>query len=183
VVKVWVHAPSLIVSEALVKLLEELGFEAQLEPEGAGLAVWNLCGQHTPFPPPPPLPTVAIVCTAERDDLVELLRLGYKALHRPDDTAAQLARAIDTVQKGKVWADENLIERAQEPLDAPRLTPREAQVLSLLTLGFSNKRIAKRLGIAEKTVKIHVSSVLQKRRARNRIDLLIRNREDSHTHR
>ena len=181
-VKIWVHAPSLIVSEALVKLLEELGLKAQLEPEGAELAVWNLCGQHAPFPPPPPLPTVAIVCTAERDDLVELLRLGYRALHLPDDTARQLLGAIDAVRKGELWADKALIERAEEPFDSAQLTPREAQVLSLLTLGLSNKRIAKRLGIAEKTVKIHVSSVLQKRKARNRIDLLLRSRQGEARH-
>ena len=39
------------------------------------------------------------------------------------------------------------------------LTGRQRQVLALLGLGDSNKQIAKKLGIAEKTVKIHVGSI------------------------
>lgn len=47
-----------------------------------------------------------------------------------------------------------------EPVDA--LTPREVEVLRLVTEGFANKQIARRLAITEKTVKTHVSSILHK---------------------
>ena len=54
-----------------------------------------------------------------------------------------------------------LAQPAGEP--APeRLTPREQEVLALIGRGFSNKRIALELGIAEKTVKTHVGHVLAK---------------------
>ena len=43
-----------------------------------------------------------------------------------------------------------------------QLTPREQEVLDLIARGFSNKRIALELGVAEKTVKTHVSHVLAK---------------------
>jgi len=42
------------------------------------------------------------------------------------------------------------------------LTPREREVLQLVVEGYANKQLARRLGIAEKTVKTHVSSILQK---------------------
>jgi DNA-binding NarL/FixJ family response regulator len=51
-------------------------------------------------------------------------------------------------------------DEGQEPLD--RLTPREREVLVLIGRGFSNKRIAAELGLAEKTVKTHVGHVLAK---------------------
>jgi NarL family two-component system response regulator LiaR len=45
---------------------------------------------------------------------------------------------------------------------AESLTPREQEVLRLVVEGFANKQIARRLAITEKTVKTHVSSILQK---------------------
>ena len=42
------------------------------------------------------------------------------------------------------------------------LTRREQEVLQLVVEGFANKQIARRLRITEKTVKTHVSSILQK---------------------
>jgi DNA-binding CsgD family transcriptional regulator len=42
------------------------------------------------------------------------------------------------------------------------LSPREREVLLLVAEGFSNKQIAKRLGVAERTAKFHVTSVLNK---------------------
>jgi DNA-binding NarL/FixJ family response regulator len=53
---------------------------------------------------------------------------------------------------------------AQQQDDDPlaQLTPREREVLALVARGFANKRIARELGIAEKTVKTHVGHVLAK---------------------
>ena len=43
----------------------------------------------------------------------------------------------------------------------PRLTPRQLDVLGLVARGYSNKRIARALGLAEGTVKLHVAAVLK----------------------
>jgi FixJ family two-component response regulator len=48
-----------------------------------------------------------------------------------------------------------------------RLTPREHQVLSVLTAGLLNKQIAAELGTAEKTVKTHRGHILEKMQVRN----------------
>ncbi|HSB20718.1 MAG TPA: helix-turn-helix transcriptional regulator, partial [Anaeromyxobacteraceae bacterium] len=50
------------------------------------------------------------------------------------------------------------------------LTPRELEVLPLLAEGLSNKQIAARLGIAERTAKFHVESILGKLPAATRAE-------------
>ena len=50
------------------------------------------------------------------------------------------------------------------------LAPREEQVLQLITLGFSNKEVARALLLTEKTVKHYVTSVLRKLNVRNRVE-------------
>jgi NarL family two-component system response regulator LiaR len=79
---------------------------------------------------------------------------------RPDDLAA----AIRQVHAGRTVlhpdAAARLVERTQEPGAA--FTGRERDVLKLLTEGLANKEIARRLLISDKTVKTHVSSILQK---------------------
>ena len=58
--------------------------------------------------------------------------------------------------------------------DSPRLTPREQSVLEHLARGLANKQIAAQLGIAERTVKFHVSSVFAKLGASNRTEAVTR---------
>ena len=60
--------------------------------------------------------------------------------------------------------------RATQPTDPLPLTPREQQVLELLAVGAANKRIARKLGMTEHTVKFHLASVFRKLGATNRTE-------------
>ena len=60
--------------------------------------------------------------------------------------------------------------RGETPAAGPSLTPREREVLEALTLGLGNKQIAARLGVSERTVKFHVSSLFEKLGAGNRTE-------------
>ncbi len=55
-----------------------------------------------------------------------------------------------------------LTARNDAPAPGLQLTPREAEVLSLVRSGLANKQIARRLGISERTVKAHLTSVFQR---------------------
>ena len=91
----------------------------------------------------------------EPDQLVEAIRSAYKGniqLH-PDISNAILAQMSPLTSEVKKIPGREAIES---------LTPRELEVLEQLTKGLSNKEIAQKLVVAEKTVKTHVSSILSK---------------------
>ncbi len=89
--------------------------------------------------------------------------------------------AIEIVVSGSIWAPRRLlsrlIDRLLSPTEgvsasvAPHLTVREREVLDLILQARSNREIARELGIEERTVKAHVSRLMRKTGAENRIDL------------
>ena len=54
------------------------------------------------------------------------------------------------------------------------LSPRQVAVLEQLALGLSNKQIAHELGIAEPTIKMHISAMLRVLGVQNRVQILIK---------
>ena len=65
---------------------------------------------------------------------------------------------------------------ARHPPRAVHLTPRERDVLALMCEGLSNKAIARRLGIAPTTTKVHVSKILRMLNVSNRLNAVLRTR-------
>jgi len=116
--------------------------------------------------------TRVIVLTSFLDDdkLLPAVRAGAAAYLLKDVQPQELVGAIRTVQAGEselhpAAAARVLAELADGgPRGEPRaaLTPRELEVLGLIARGLPNKLIARELGVAEKTVKTHVSNLLGK---------------------
>jgi DNA-binding NarL/FixJ family response regulator len=99
------------------------------------------------------------------------------------DGAADVVAEFDSLaeaQDSAVAADALLLPAsasmpARDDLTAIEpLTPREIEVLELVTEGLSNKAIASRLGISDQTVKFHLASILGKLGASNRTDAVRR---------
>lgn len=119
------------------------------------------------------------------DAAFPLMRLGIRGLIRYGDASAQLATAIRSVHEGGYWVPRLLLSRFvfgildQPRLPIPgevrRLSPRERQVYDALLENLSNKEIASRMNLSERTVKFHVSNVLAKYRVRRRADLILQN--------
>ncbi|MBB5202741.1 DNA-binding NarL/FixJ family response regulator [Inhella inkyongensis] len=84
----------------------------------------------------------------------------------------QMLRAIDTLIAGGEWfpASPSSLARAGP-------TPRQLAVLQGIAKGSLNKQIADDLGIAERTVKLHVTALFEQLQARNRTHLVVRARE------
>jgi NarL family two-component system response regulator LiaR len=110
-----------------------------------------------------------IVLTSFLDDdkLLPALRAGAAGYLLKNAQPQELARAVRAAHAGETLLDPVVAARLVDALtgqDDPleRLTPREREVLELIGRGFPNKRIARELGITEKTVKTHVGHVLAK---------------------
>lgn len=89
--------------------------------------------------------------------------------------ATALGRAVVAAAQGDVLVFGGILQQLNGSFPggtAPRLTSRELQVLELLREGLADKQIAKRLGIAVKTVEKHVGSVLRKHGVRSRTELM-----------
>jgi len=133
-------------------------------------------------------PTAQVVVVSEElaeEAAFPLMRLGIRGLLRYADASTQLAAAVLSVDEGGYWVPRLLLSRfVFGILDQPRLpvpgetrklSPREQQVHEALLENLSNKEIASRLNLSERTVKFHVSNVLAKHRVRRRADLILQN--------
>lgn len=107
------------------------------------------------------------------EDVYRALRNGAMAYLTKDASGQELVSAIQTVNQGVRYLPRTVRDRLAERIPLTELTPREQQVLALITHGNSNREIAVALQIAEKTVRIHVSSVLDKLGARDRTQAAI----------
>jgi two-component system nitrate/nitrite response regulator NarP len=99
------------------------------------------------------------------------------------DLAKDLLRAIYSVAQGKFWVRRDVLnEYVRCTQRSPRAsngsleqhTVRQEQIISLIGEGLSNKEIADIIGISERTVKFHVSNLLQKYQVDNRRKLLVK---------
>ncbi len=113
-----------------------------------------------------------------------LLRLGVKGLLTYEKAPHELARAARQVGAGMYWVPRELLTRFVESilpevrgctaLDCESdISRREREVLDLLLANLSNKEIAARLFISERTVKFHVSNLLSKFNVQRRADLIV----------
>jgi two-component system, NarL family, response regulator LiaR len=112
---------------------------------------------------------IVLTSFLDEDKLLPALRAGAAGYLLKNAEPKELARAVRSAHAGEALLDPVVAARLVETLAADgerdpidRLTPREREVLVLIGRGFPNKRIARELGVTEKTVKTHVGHVLAK---------------------
>lgn len=106
----------------------------------------------------------AVVDAANTDGVRDLLTAGVDAVVFQGAVDSQLAEALAAAAAGLV-----VVPRAERAALARRaLTAREKQALGMVVMGFSNAEIARKLYVAESTVKSHLSSAFAKLGVRTR---------------
>ena len=143
-------------------------------PGKSGLDVLNTFAAHGEVPP-------TIILTTFDDDQLVLagLKAGARGYLLKDVSLEQLVEAVKTVAAGgsliapmvtqRLLAGIGRMQNQFTSLEQPDpLTERETEILRLMSGGYSNKEIANSLGVAEGTVKNHVSNILSKLGVRDR---------------
>ncbi len=127
---------------------------------------------------------ILILTTFDLDAYVyEALRAGASGFLLKDVPGARLVDGVRLVADGSMLLGPTVTRRLVEEVAArqpraaiPRLdalTPREREVCLLVARGLSNAEIARKLVLGEQTVKSHVSEILRKLRARDRVQVVV----------
>lgn len=115
-----------------------------------------------------------VVLTTHADDasILQALRAGATGYLTKESGRAEIARAIEAAASGQSVLDDGvaatLLAAAIEVPAPAELTPREAEVLTLIAHGRSNTEIAADLFISAATVKTHINNLFAKIGARDR---------------
>jgi DNA-binding NarL/FixJ family response regulator len=118
--------------------------------------------------------------------VVEALKAGAKAYLLKDTRSRKLLEVIRAVDRGQAMIDPEMTARVltefrrlsnrqeKTPPPAQRLTEQERNILTLVSGGASNKEIAGKLGLSERTIKNYLTIIFQKLQVNNRTEAAIR---------
>lgn len=125
--------------------------------------------------PAPPL-IIMLTASEDDDDLMCALEAGAVGYLLKGSNALDLIAAVKSVKAGGSFISPNLALRmlsknAQaEASPLSSLSEYEEHALRLISEGLTNREVGEQLGITEKTVKSHVTNILRKLNARNRVE-------------
>jgi DNA-binding NarL/FixJ family response regulator len=125
-----------------------------------------------------PAPVVALI--QDGGDAPAAWSSGARGIFLRSTRIEQVLIALPPIVRGLVVLDPALSEalisprEARSALPADALTARETEVLQYLAQGLANKVIARRMNIAESTVKFHINAILGKLGAQSRTDAVVR---------
>jgi NarL family two-component system response regulator LiaR len=118
----------------------------------------------------PSTEVIALTSFADDEKVFSAIRSGATGYLLKDVQPNDLVKAILAADRGEVQLHPEVAKLLMHEVVAPakeadsldELTEREREVLGLLGLGMSNKELANKISVSEKTVKAHVSSILNK---------------------
>jgi len=151
-----------------------------LDLDGPGDAMVTLRALRAPGLPAP-VPVLALTERTDGDVVLEVLRLGVEGVLDKADGLRTIADVIARVSKGERVVDPRFEQvavvalgrfarQAREGSEVEAtLTPREQQILTMISEGFTMRQVGTRLGISARTVETHVAKLYRKLGVRTRV--------------
>jgi DNA-binding NarL/FixJ family response regulator len=138
-------------------------------PDSTGMSVLQRFRQAAPD-----LPVVVFSASSDRDTIMESLGAGAMGFIPKTSPSDVMLNALRLVFSGSIYVPHEALAGRDVPVQiGPDLTPRQMEVMQMLLLGLSNKRICRQLGISENTVKVHMTAVLRGLGAENRTQAVL----------
>ncbi|MBN8487428.1 MAG: response regulator transcription factor [Burkholderiales bacterium] len=151
--------PDLALLDVSMPVMDGIEAAARLSAHLPGLRIMMLTVSETP------------------ESLLSALKAGAHGYVLKGVSASELRTIAANLAAGEAYVSPSLaaemlteFSRPREPDQFSTLTPRETDVLALLSQGLSNRAIAESLHLAEKTVKHHMTVILQKLQVRSRTE-------------
>jgi two-component system nitrate/nitrite response regulator NarL len=111
-------------------------------------------------------------------DCFRALQLGARGILKKTVPVASIILCLRAVSQGEVWIESSLADNngMLERRSAPRLTPREREIVHHVCVGLKNKEIAEALSITAGTVKVHLMHIFEKTGVKDRFELAVNGR-------
>lgn len=117
---------------------------------------------------------IVLTSSSKKDDFLRAQEIGVDGYILKEAFIEDIIYAFHVVARGKKFFDPDMMQFAKSEEDEFKdLTPREKDVLSELSRGFSNIQIAERLYISENTVKKHISNIFSKLGLNQRLEAAV----------
>jgi DNA-binding NarL/FixJ family response regulator len=142
----------------------------------------------------PGIMTIMLTVSEREDDVIAAMEAGARAYVLKGISGPDLLATIHAVRQGETYITPQIAARVlakmrhngnggvsarSRPIDTTELTAREEQIINEVAQGLTNKEIAIKFSLSEKTVKHYMTSVLQKLQVRNRVEAVIAHQRQS----
>ena len=131
----------------------------------------------------PNVRTVMLTASESELDVAAALQAGARGYILKGSSGAEVVETVRAIFSGESYVAPSLAarlliqmsRRAEVVANKPGndLTSREEEILSLVSRGLTNKEIANRLNLTERTVKHHMTSIMRKSKVRNRVEAML----------
>lgn len=133
----------------------------------------------------PGIKLIMLTVSEQEETVTAALQAGAQGYLLKGTSAPELIRVVEAVNSGDSYVSPGLAARLLTQLQAAAtpapetksekasLSAREEAILEQVTLGLTNKEIARNLGVSEKTVKHYMTSIMNKLRVRNRVEAVL----------
>ena len=162
------HAPDVVVMDVRMPVLSGIEATKRIKEEEPGTRI------------------LVLTISDEEDDLYEAIKAGANGYLLKEISIDEIGSAVRSVHGGQSLISPSMAsklldefaamikkEEEKEQVPAPRLTPREMEVLQHVAQGMNNREIAKSLFISENTVKNHVRNILEKLHLHSRMEAVV----------